>query len=922
QSRFQEIIDSINENRVPPPFEIEWLSTKGVCGWFEIRTGINLRNNRPIGFQLIFIDISERKAIEQELLKSKQAYKVIIENAPESIFIIQEEQVIFCNSRLLELVNCSMDEVLRTPFLKFVHPNDKDAFLKKSAGNISSRLGRSEYDVRIIDSKGALKWISAATVVIDWGGSPALLSFASDITGQKISAEQEKSHLSSLEFLSEKVLEFVEIKSGYNIYRFLGEKIAEIQRESLTLLISYNTETGNSEVEHIEGPGELREALLDIINNNPYHINIKLNDNLLRNLSFGKLIKLNDGLFEQGNTLFPKSTFSLIRQKLNISGIYLIGMSCENSIFGNAMIFLPEKGKLEHPEAIEAVVKLGSFAIQRKKVEEELKVSEEKYRRIFESYQDVYYRAEIDGTITEVSPSIQKLLGYDQADIPGRQIGDFFASKTLMRNLGKSLLKEGIITDKDIRLVHKNGRIVDASISARIIKDKKGITIGSEGVIRDISERKKADADFHKNEEKFRMLADFTWDWEYWIAPDDSITYISPSCERISGYRPEEFTSDRELLFKIIHPDDRHLFDYINSKQLRRDNDVVNFDFRIISREKQIKWINHVCRKVYDKDGEYLGLRATNRDITDRKEAEQALRESEERFRTLFYDSPDAVFVEDYDGNVLDANPVACRLHQLKKDELVGKNIIELIPSYQKDQVAQDFSKWITGEYKQCRGISKASNGICVTVEIRASKVNYSGKNALLFIVRDITVIKETEDKLREAKEKAEEADMLKSVFLANVSHEIRTPMNAIIGFSEILSDQDLTKKERLEFINYITQGSNTLMNLIEDIIDITKIEAGQIKINFAECDVNTLMDELYATFLKIKNKNGKQKIELRLVKPVVEQGFTISTDPSRIRQILSNLIGNSLKFTEQGYIEIGFSNPGENKIIFYVKDT
>jgi CheY-like chemotaxis protein len=111
-------------------------------------------------------------------------------------------------------------------------------------------------------------------------------------------------------------------------------------------------------------------------------------------------------------------------------------------------------------------------------------------------------------------------------------------------------------------------------------------------------------------------------------------------------------------------------------------------------------------------------------------------------------------------------------------------------------------------------------------------------------------------------------------------------------------------------------------MNLIEDIIDITKIEAGQIKIEFADCDVNQLMDELYATFLKMKNKNGKKQLELRLNKPIVEEGFYIHTDPNRIRQILSNLIGNALKFTEEGYIEFGFTISSENQIVFYVKDT
>jgi PAS domain S-box-containing protein len=568
------------------------------------------------------------------------------------------------------------------------------------------------------------------------------------------------------------------------------------------------------------------------------------------------------------------------------------------------------------------VVKLSSFALQRKMDEDALRTSEEKFRRIFNSYQDVYFKGEIDGLLSEVSPSVHKILGYDPDEIIGRTISDFFCDKQLIQKLGKILLRGEVLSDQDIRLVRKDGSIIDASLNARILKNSKGIPIGSEGVIRDISERKKVEADFHKSEEKFRMLANFTYDWEYWLAPDNSILYISPSSERISGYTPEEFIENPDLMLTIVHPDDLHFFQSYMPKHKKPGSDVIKFDFRIITKNKQLKWINHVGQKVYNESGKYLGLRASNRDITDRMEAEQELRNSEERFRTLFYESPDAVFVEDYDGNILDVNPAACKLHVMTKEELIGKNIVDLIPTYQKNIVAKEFPKWITGEFENYRGVSKTSDGMCIPVEIHASKINYSGREALLFIVRDITLIKETEDKLREAVEKAEEADMLKSVFLANMSHEIRTPMNAIIGFSEILSDQDLTKKERNEFINYITQGSNTLMNLIEDIIDITKIEAGQIKINIAECPVNMLMDEMYAMFIKIKNKNNKQALELRLNKPVIEEGFSISTDPSRIRQILSNLIGNALKFTDEGYIEIGFTITNDNKIIFYVKDT
>jgi len=920
--RFQESIGHIPENKTARPFEIIWEKDNGNQLWFEIRISPIKKKNRPVGLQIVFNNITERKQIENDLLKSKQAYKIIIENAHEAIFILQNNHIRFCNSKLLELMSSSMDELLKKSFLDFVHPLDIENTKQKLNDLLPGKSAVSNFTFRIIDKKGNVKWLVNNAVSIDWDGKPAILSFATDITDKKADEDKKQTHLQNLEFISEKALEFVELKPDYNVYRFLGEKISEIITNALVWLVSYNHDSQFTTTQYIEGPEDKRENLFQIISYNSDQFNLKLNRDIIRNLSFGNLIKLNDGLFELGYNIFPGNTFNLIKEKLNIGDTYLIGLTWENKVYGSAMIFLPGNQKLENPEAIETLVKLSSFSLQRKDREQELQTSEEKYRRIFESYQDVYYRADIDGTILEVSPSVKKLGGYLPNEIQGKTINDFFPDKSLIRKLSKKLFRDGIISDVDIQLLKKNGNKIDASLNVRLLQNEKGKPIGSEGVIRDISQRKKEESDFKKREEKFRTFADFTYDWEYWLAPDNSIIYMSPSCERISGYSQEEFTKNPQLLVDIVHPDDKHFFDNLFIKENADVDNVKSFDFRIITRENTTKWINHVYRKVYDENDRYLGIRGSNRDITERKIHEEELRKSEERFRTLFYESPDAVFVQNFDGIILDANPAACKLHMMEKEDIIGKNVIDLVPDFHKDIVANEFPKWITGEITTQQGFSLTSTGKSVPVQINGSKIQYSGKQRLLFIVRDITRIKETEEKLRKSVQRAEEADMLKSAFLANMSHEIRTPMNAIIGFSEILSDQGLSKKEREEFINYITQGSNTLMNLIEDIIDITKIEAGQIKINFEECDVNNLMDELYATFLKMKNKNGKQKLELRLNKPIVKEGFTINTDPSRIRQILSNLIVNALKFTNEGFIEFGFTIAGENQIIFYVKDT
>ena len=172
---------------------------------------------------------------------------------------------------------------------------------------------------------------------------------------------------------------------------------------------------------------------------------------------------------------------------------------------------------------------------------------------------------------------------------------------------------------------------------------------------------------------------------------------------------------------------------------------------------------------------------------------------------------------------------------------------------------------------------------------------------------------------------KAEEADRLKSAFLANMSHEIRTPMNAIIGFSSLLNDPELAEDSREELISHIEHNSNTLLHLIDDIIDIAKMEAGQLEINKKECNVNKVLNELYKTFSEKKNLYSEKNIELLLKLSIKNKDFIIYTDTIRIQQVLTNLIDNAIKYTEKGSIEFGYTiekNSKNSNVIFFVKDT
>jgi signal transduction histidine kinase len=167
----------------------------------------------------------------------------------------------------------------------------------------------------------------------------------------------------------------------------------------------------------------------------------------------------------------------------------------------------------------------------------------------------------------------------------------------------------------------------------------------------------------------------------------------------------------------------------------------------------------------------------------------------------------------------------------------------------------------------------------------------------------------------------AEESDKLKSAFLANMSHELRTPMNAIISFSNFLREPKLSYTKRMEYVNYIISSGDSLMHLIDDIIDTAKIESKELRIKKGYTNITRIFSELYHVYSKLKTKNKKEHIELRVNPSNMKFDYITHTDPVRFKQILSNLIENALKYTEEGYIEFGFKE-NSHELTFYVKDT
>jgi len=293
------------------------------------------------------------------------------------------------------------------------------------------------------------------------------------------------------------------------------------------------------------------------------------------------------------------------------------------------------------------------------------------------------------------------------------------------------------------------------------------------------------------------------------------------------------------------------------------------------------------------------------------------LKDTLENYKSLLKAIPDMMARIRYDGLIMDIKPGEGIYSDIGQSVVfIGSNIKDL-----------PFGDVIVNEFQNCikevveKGEPMEYN---YSVPIRGDQRHYysrtvkNGGNEVIVIIRDITEDRKIQEELRISKERAEQSDKMKLEYLSNMSHDLRTPMNSIIGFSDLLRSNNLTKNEKHDYINTIINNGKYLMALIDDIIDISKIDAGSLKIENKDFELNKLMEELRLSYLKqIKDKNIEIMIDIDVNKNIV-----LHSDKYRIRQIMANLIGNAIKFTNDGYVKFGYKILNHYNIEIYVEDT
>jgi len=383
-------------------------------------------------------------------------------------------------------------------------------------------------------------------------------------------------------------------------------------------------------------------------------------------------------------------------------------------------------------------------------------------------------------------------------------------------------------------------------------------------------------------------------------------TFVSQQAERLTGYPLENWLNQPTFWAEQIHPDDREwAIKYcVNATKHKQDH---NFEYRMITVDNRTIWLKDLVTVVVEND-QPVKLCGVMFDITESKQAEQALLESEEQFRKMFEEGPIGMVIASPDFRFTKVNAAFCQMLGYTEAELLQLNVIDI--SYPDDMTKNRelIQKALNGEiffYQQEKRYIR-KDGKLVWGHLAVSFFYNDDGEMMHFLakVENITERKQAEIALRQAKEEAESANRAKSEFIANMSHEIRTPMNAVIGFSDILASK-ITNKQHKSYLNSIQTAGKSLLTLINDILDLSKIEAGRLDIQYEPVNPPVIFTELQQIFsLKIAEKNLEFIMEIDENLPKA-----LFLDETRLRQVLLNLIGNAIKFTDSGYIKLCANN-------------
>lgn len=527
------------------------------------------------------------------------------------------------------------------------------------------------------------------------------------------------------------------------------------------------------------------------------------------------------------------------------------------------------------------------------------------------------WKNEKDWPIAYTSQKVDKVFGYTQEEFLDSSItyAKLIHSDDIKRVELEVLhaLEENLdsFIHEPYRVKHQAGHYIWVDDTTVLLKNELQEVVGFLGYIRDISALKRDEEKLREINARYEFAIagsnDGIWDWN--IVTNE--VYYSPRWKEILGYKDDELINEFATFETLCHPDDFIMVMQKMEEQFSQKTEEMDLQIRLKHKDGSYRWISDKGKMQFNDRGEAIRMVGTHTDITLEVKYQENLQKNK-RFLDSVLDSIfDGVIACDEKGKLTFINRHASGMYGIDFDKRFEADLSKL-KAYELDQTThiqpENFPIMMAIKTKEPQEKeymiileNKKERYIHTTAVPTFDELgNLSGAVASL---HDMTARKKSQDDLIRAKNEAEIANRSKTQFLANMSHEIRTPMNAIVGFSELLEKSDIDEKQQ-NYLHSIKSSSKTLLTLINDILDISKIEAGKINIEKHEVSIFQILREMYDIFVI---KANEKEIELILE---IEEGMKeyLLLDEIRVRQILINLLSNAIKFTHKGFVKISCS--------------
>jgi len=570
-----------------------------------------------------------------------------------------------------------------------------------------------------------------------------------------------------------------------------------------------------------------------------------------------------------------------------------------------------------------------------KRAADALRRSEEQYRLLAENIDDVIWTTDTELRFTYISPSSLKLRGVTVEDAMNEKLEEIMTPASLNKVLAEySRFLPEIERGKnpsvrvELEEYRKDGSLLWVEVSMRPMRDDGGRLIGYLGVTRDISERKQMDtlrektaAALRRSEEQYRLIAENSDDVIFTLDPELRFTYMSPSSFKLRGVTAED--AMQEKLEDIMTPDSLNRITAEYSRVLaeiaKGNKPTVRIEIEQYRKDRSTLWVEISIKTIVDGEGHLTGFLGVSRDISEHKLAEEAIQASEEKLRQIVNNIPHAVSILDMNMRPTYASTAIQRILGYTAEEILAMPLDKILTPESLEIAGKSFQEALdrNGHGFDPNGVliinleQYHKNGSTVLLENAMTFLrNANGVPVgILSVSTDITERKRAETALQASKEAAEAANRSKSVFLANMSHEIRTPMNAILGFSQLMQRDPSLSQQSREHLDIINRSGEHLLATINDILEMSKIEAGRTVFVPTTFDLHALIYDLERMFrLRTDGKNLRF-----LVEKVGHIPQWVKTDEGKLRQVLINLLGNAVKFTDEGGIVLRICGKVEN---------